>query len=351
MSFTLYTSAGPNRISVCHHEEGARESILREPPTYPVRPHDGGPLPGAPPKAGDWAYEPKYNGWRALVHAPTGAIWNRRGAPLTIQPQFREALAELARSDARWLDVEALERRHDRARGTLVVLNVIGLPISGHSLDFQRDYRERRAWLEPRFERAPLNPAVWNRRVYLTPSFGEVRGQRSEGPAPRTTCAPRSPRWNSGRVCPSGTPGRSFTRAWWPSGRTASIRSSSNPRARPSPSGSKTASYHESRSTGFQPARIEQLMNIAAQIAVEKQRSLKALLDGNDAQCTRSADRLAHLLAVATGRSYHTSHREARRVARYAQCECPSTEVLTVPLTKAGLLAALRRCGSHPDNG
>jgi ATP-dependent DNA ligase len=43
-------------------------------PSYPARPLNGGPLELAPPKPGQWGYEPKYNGWRALVHAPTGSI-------------------------------------------------------------------------------------------------------------------------------------------------------------------------------------------------------------------------------------------------------------------------------------
>ncbi len=45
--------------------------VAVQPVTYPARPINGGPLELAPPNPGRWCYEPKYNGWRALVHAPT----------------------------------------------------------------------------------------------------------------------------------------------------------------------------------------------------------------------------------------------------------------------------------------
>jgi len=116
------------------------------PPTYPARPVNGGPLDAAAPKHGVWLYEPKFNGWRALVHRDTGAMFNRHGEPLTIQDEFKTALTELqailaadagklfATSDQggqiipaealAWADVEALERRHNRGRGSLVVLDL-----------------------------------------------------------------------------------------------------------------------------------------------------------------------------------------------------------------------------------
>ena len=47
----------------------------------------------APPKRGLWYAEPKLNGWRALIHTPSGIMWNRHGALLTIADCFRPALA------------------------------------------------------------------------------------------------------------------------------------------------------------------------------------------------------------------------------------------------------------------
>ena len=112
--------------------------------TYPARPIQGGRLELAPPKRGLWYAEPKLNGWRALIHTPTGTMWNRHGTLLTIADCFRPALATLANLASRglvWADCEALERRHNLGRGTLVVLDLI--PESGTPI-----YTTRRAMLE-----------------------------------------------------------------------------------------------------------------------------------------------------------------------------------------------------------
>jgi len=112
--------------------------------TYPARPIQGGRLELTPPKRGLWYAEPKLNGWRALIHTPTGTMWNRHGALLTIADCFRPALGALAKLASRglvWADCEALERRHNLGRGTLVVLDSI--PESGPPT-----YEQRRAALE-----------------------------------------------------------------------------------------------------------------------------------------------------------------------------------------------------------
>jgi ATP-dependent DNA ligase len=97
------------------------------PPTFPLRPVNGGPFDKAPAKHGQWFYEPKYNGWRAMIHAPTGQMFNRQNEPLTIQYEFPQALAALKElwlsSGFVWLDCEVLERRHTVARGCLIVLD------------------------------------------------------------------------------------------------------------------------------------------------------------------------------------------------------------------------------------
>lgn len=98
-------------------------------PSYPLRPANGGPLHLARPKRGQWTYEPKINGWRALVHAPTGRMWNRRGQRLSIEHEFAAVLETLRNADLppemEWLDCEALERRHDLGRGSLVILDYL----------------------------------------------------------------------------------------------------------------------------------------------------------------------------------------------------------------------------------
>ncbi len=112
--------------------------------TFPARPIQGGRLELAPPKRGPWYAEPKLNGWRALIHTPSGTMWNRHGTLLTIAECFQPALAALAElgdSGLIWADCEALERRHNLGRGTLVVLD--GVPESGTP-----SYEQRRAILE-----------------------------------------------------------------------------------------------------------------------------------------------------------------------------------------------------------
>lgn len=126
----------------------AIERSRQAPPllTYPARPIQGGRLELAPPKRGLWFAEPKYNGWRALVHCRSGTMWNRFGKRLTIAHCFTEALDELrdlSEEGLLWADCEALERRHDVARGTLIVLDAIS-----EDPEFMPTYQERRAFLE-----------------------------------------------------------------------------------------------------------------------------------------------------------------------------------------------------------
>ena len=135
-----------------------------KPPTYPARPVNGGPLPKALPKSGDWSYEPKYNGWNALIHIETGAMFNRHLQPLTIAKEFKPALDQLRCTlDAqafKWANCEALERRHDIGRGTLIVFDVLPEP------EYRMTpYIERRRWLQAvlpihDFGRAPDNDTL-----------------------------------------------------------------------------------------------------------------------------------------------------------------------------------------------
>ena len=115
--------------------------------TYPARPVNGGSLDRALPKAGHWLYEPKYNGWRALAHAPTATMFNRYGERLTIQREFSDALILLQRihlltkaSLVEWFDCEALERRHGLGQGTLMVFDYV---VPGN----HESYLERKAKL------------------------------------------------------------------------------------------------------------------------------------------------------------------------------------------------------------
>jgi hypothetical protein len=110
------------------------------PPTYPGRPRNGGPLDlalkagmyysadGNMSSPGWWnrpVFQPKYNGWRAMVHAPSGRMFNRYNIEFmtAVTQHFTAALEELACMPFEWLDCEALERRHDLGVGSLIVLD------------------------------------------------------------------------------------------------------------------------------------------------------------------------------------------------------------------------------------
>ena len=140
--------------------------------TYPARPIQGGRLELAPPKRGRWYAEPKLNGWRALIHTPSGTMWNRHGALLTIADCFRPALAALAKLAGRglvWADCEALERRHNLGRGTLVVLDLV--PESGTpSYEQRRVMLESLLPIEPVFSGDTARP-VPTGAVVLTPTI------------------------------------------------------------------------------------------------------------------------------------------------------------------------------------
>jgi hypothetical protein len=101
---------------------------------FPARPINGGPLDKARPKHGTWIYEPKLNGWRTVIHAPTRTMWNRHGTLLSIAREFADALDALAALSAasgiEYFDCEGLERRHSLGHGALYILDSIpcGVP-------------------------------------------------------------------------------------------------------------------------------------------------------------------------------------------------------------------------------
>ncbi len=146
--------------------------------TFPARPIQGGRLELAPPKRGLWYMEPKWNGWRTLVHTPTGTMWNRHGKRLTITDCFLPALAKLAllaSAGLVWADCEALERRHKVGRGTLIVLDVV--PESDAPI-----YMERRLLLHsllPNSFGGELVGSVPSGAVLLNPAFNAESHNRA----------------------------------------------------------------------------------------------------------------------------------------------------------------------------
>ncbi len=178
---TKPTKSAPTSTLAAHQTRqispiNAQNAAAPTPISFPARPIQGGKLDRAPKKAGLWFAQPKYNGWRALVHCPSGAMWNRHGGRLSIEREFSAALRELRRlSDAGlvWADCEAMGRRHKVGCGTLIVLDWIaedGAPI----------YEERRALLESLvpIERMSLGeePTIPADSLLLTPSIADKDG-------------------------------------------------------------------------------------------------------------------------------------------------------------------------------
>lgn len=155
------------------------------PPTYPAYPVNGGPLDRAPEKHGEWYYEPKYNGWRVLVHAPTGQMFNHQLQRSTIEHEFTaaiEKLRSLKLNVSEWFDCEALARRHNIGRGTLILLDFIPTTMGVGVVEERRwtaagTYLARRALLElsARFADVPthteLNKPIEPHSLYLVPSY------------------------------------------------------------------------------------------------------------------------------------------------------------------------------------
>lgn len=139
------------------------DHVVAGPITYPARPINGGEYDPAISKPGRWAYEPKYNGWRVLVHAPSRTCWNRHGGALSIASEFKHALWQLALTAElypgfEWLDCEGLSRRHAIGKGTLLVLDAPSLA--------RLEYTDRYRRIAERFAthnilRLPENNAVY----------------------------------------------------------------------------------------------------------------------------------------------------------------------------------------------
>lgn len=136
---------------------------------YPPAPSNGGPLLFAPPKIGEWAWQPKIDDWRGVAHAPTKRVWTQYGDVSNIEQQGKiaEALIELeARCKQHvviegeqeiakeilltfpeWFDIGIMENRHDMMRGSIIVFD---------AMDTTLTHRDRRLLLETMFPILPI---------------------------------------------------------------------------------------------------------------------------------------------------------------------------------------------------
>lgn len=92
----------------------------------PMRPINGGgcelPLPLSKHYA--WLLQCKFNGWRVVLDTQTGHTYNRHGNRLSIEADIKKAVDETRFwFPDKMLDVEALARRHDLGKGSLIILD------------------------------------------------------------------------------------------------------------------------------------------------------------------------------------------------------------------------------------
>ncbi len=119
-------------------------------PSYPARPVNGGALHCALPKIGAWVWQPKVDDWRAIIHAPSGRVWNRHGKPSSVTGKLTAAFHFLRDCPFEWLDAGIMECRNDMMRASLVIFDFF--PTNNPS----QTMRERRVLLEHEFEILPL---------------------------------------------------------------------------------------------------------------------------------------------------------------------------------------------------
>jgi len=131
-------------------------------PFYPLRPKNGGGLLIENVRASH-DYECKFNGWRSVANCKTREMFNRQGEKLSIAAEFKDALDVLGSLGITWADVEALERRHNVGRGTLILLD---LP------DYRELPYEARHKLIKSFGLKPAGPSdkIEDKQVYYSPA-------------------------------------------------------------------------------------------------------------------------------------------------------------------------------------
>lgn len=138
---------------------------------YPPAAANGGPLETAPPKVGEWVWQPKVDDWRAVIHVPTGTVWNQYGKPSSITDKFKpalESLRALSNDAFTWLDAGLMENRHELMRGCIIVFDLIDnvIPFWG-----------RRLWLEKAYPVLPEDMSLVLAGFYDDGKPGPMRDQ------------------------------------------------------------------------------------------------------------------------------------------------------------------------------
>lgn len=92
----------------------------------PPAPVNGGRLEHAPDKVGVCVWQPKPDDWRAVLHVPSGRLWNQYGKQSSIRTKFDKAILFIQeRTRIDWLDVGLMNNRHDLMRGCIIIFDAI----------------------------------------------------------------------------------------------------------------------------------------------------------------------------------------------------------------------------------
>lgn len=110
---------------------------------YPPAPTNGGRFDVAPPKIGEWVWQPKVNEWRGVVHVPTLTVWSQYGDLSTVEQQGKLANALMALKPhsyaVEWLDIGISQNRHDLMQGKIIIFDLMEAQAHSHRRLILRD--------------------------------------------------------------------------------------------------------------------------------------------------------------------------------------------------------------------
>jgi hypothetical protein len=141
--------------------------------TFPARPKSGGRF-DPDMLFGHWFYQPKYNGWRAFIDLEADLVFNRHGELMSIGDGFKRAIDSIRYMclslGIKHLDAEALERRHDVGRGSLILLDLPAVT---------EDLETRMEMLSLVVDPHDINKQPGAHSVHATPMFSEASARQA----------------------------------------------------------------------------------------------------------------------------------------------------------------------------
>lgn len=141
--------------------------------TFPARPKSGGRF-NPDMLIGEFGWQPKYNGWRMFADLAEDQVFNRHGELMSIGDCFKRAIDSIRGHclslGIKYLDCEALERRFDACRGSLVILDIP---------DSDEDFETRMEVLSFLAPVHDINILPEPNSVVVTPTFDELSARKA----------------------------------------------------------------------------------------------------------------------------------------------------------------------------